>query len=167
MDVRKRFGSVLVIGALAVIGFAKPAAAQIGGGFSFLTNGGTGAGFAVNAARDWRNRGSFTFAPVGDFSFHSNDGAHATTYGGGIRANFHSMDTRFLPFGEIIAGGIHSSCDGCEGDNAFQFTWGAGVHVPMGVKWNILVQFDIITAFQDEATDNGFRMTFGVSVPWK
>jgi hypothetical protein len=169
MNVRKRFGSVLVIGALAVIGFAKPAAAQIGGGVSFLTNGGTGAGFAVNAAKDHWAHGSFSFAPTGDFSYHSNDGAHSTTYGGGVRANWHIANARNLqPFGEFLAGGIHlSSCDGCGSDNAFQLTYGAGVHIPMSPKWNLLAQFDIITAMRDDATDSGFRMTFGASVPWK
>jgi len=166
--VRKRFGSVLVIGVLAVMGFAKPAAAQIGAGFSFLTNDGTGAGFAVNAAKDWRKQNEMlTWAPVGDFSFHSNDGTHATTFGGGIRANFHTKDTRFMPFGEFLAGGISYSCDGCDGQSAFQLTYGAGVHIPISPKWNILAQFDIISAFFDAGQDRGFRMTFGISVPWK
>jgi len=166
--VGKRFGLTFVIGALALIGFARPASAQIGAGFSFLTNGGTGAGFAVNAAKEMRHRGSIGLAPAGDFSFHSNDGIHATTFGGGLRANFHTMDTRFIPFGEVLLGALSAgeTCDGCDnGDTSFQITWGAGVHVPVGAKWNILAQFDIISAMRDPI-DNGFRMTFGVSVPW-
>jgi hypothetical protein len=157
-----------VIGALGVLGFAKPASAQIAGGVSFLQNAGTGAGFALSAAKDWKAQKRMTLAPVGDFSFHSHDGQHATTFGGGIRANIHQMDTRFMPFVELIAGGISYSggCDGCDGESAFQLTYGGGVHIPMSPKWNIFAQFDIITAFFD-VTDSGFRYTFGVSVPWK
>ena len=77
------------------------------------------------------------------------------------------MDTRFLPFGEVLLGALSTSCDGCGGDTAFQITWGGGVHTPVSPKWNLLAQFDIITAMLDEATDNGFRMTFGISVPWQ
>jgi hypothetical protein len=165
MNVRKRFGLTFVIGALAMLGYARPASAQIGGGFSFLTNGETSTGFAVNAAKEMRHRGNIGLAPAGDFSIHFNDG-HVTTFGGGLRANFHTMDTRFIPFGEVLLGVLNTGCDGCDGDTAFQITWGAGVHVPVSPKWNILAQFDIITAMRDAGTDNGFRMTFGISMPW-
>jgi len=164
---RKPLGLVVVIGAFVVMGLAKPATAQIGGGFSFLQNAGTSAGFALNAAKEMKHRGSIGLAPAGDFSFHLKNGGHTTTLGGGLRANFHTKDTRFMPFGEFLAGALNTGCDGCEGDTAFQLTYGAGVHIPMSAKWNILAQFDIITAMLDDATDNGFRMTFGISVPWQ
>lgn len=152
---------VVTIGCLSVDRAVAQTPALFGAGLSFISDEGTGAGFAVNVSKDLIS-GPVGLGPVGDFSLHHDNGTW-TTFGGGVRVTGHPAEAKVTPFGQFLVGASSISFGG--NDTFLTFIYGGGVHVPLGDRLNFLFQFDLVNLRSDFGSTTGKRTTLGISIP--
>lgn len=154
--------AVMAWGWLSVAGAFAQTPGVAGMGLSLLTNEGTAAGFMVTASKELVS-GSVGVGPVGDFSLH-HDNATWTTFSGGVRVTGHPEEAKVMPFGQFLVGATIFNF----GDLStyLTFTYGGGVHVPIGEGLNLLFQFDLLNLRSGLGSGSTFkRTTIGVSIP--
>ena len=153
---------VFVLGCLPVERAAAQTPPLLAAGLSLMSDKGTAAGFAVNASRDLTS-GNIGFGPVGDFSLHRDNGVTWTTFGGGVRLSGRPAASSVIPFGQFLIGA--SVISAADAETFLTFTFGGGLHVPIGERLNFLFQFDLVNARFEGGSETGKRTTFGISVP--
>jgi hypothetical protein len=154
---------ILAVGVLALFETSLFAADRIPGdlfgGYSFVTNTGTGARVTSHG---WNASYAYnvgTFGLVGDFSGYYRLGVHTHIYAGGPQINFHQEKTDI--FGRALFGGVQTT-----GSNGFVMGYGGGVDVKASEMFKLrVVQVDWMPVRMNGNWDNSpVRMSFGVVV---
>lgn len=132
-------------------------------GFTFFMQGGASSA-AVNV-NNW-------LGIVGDFgAYHAPSGVSslvAETYMAGPRFSYRHWD-RFIPFGQVLAGGMHSSAVATgftDSSNAFAFGAGGGADlvIARGGRFALRPQMEYLGFRANGNTTNNVRLSIGIVV---
>jgi hypothetical protein len=129
-------------------------------GFTVYTNGGS-ASVALNA--------NHCLGLVGDFgAYHAPSGLNnltAATYAFGPRFSYRHLD-RFVPFGQFLVGGLHSSVVTSaftDASNSFAFAAGTGIDLGLdrGGRFALRPQIDYFGVHAKDSTISNVRLSLG------
>ena len=171
---RKRTLMNVLLGTVALLVVASPAAAQNTGdvsfGYSFLRLMDEGDSLNIPAGWNVSFAGNATdlFSAVGEVGGHykSEDGSTLKIHSfmAGVRVAARG-NPRVVPFAQVLGGGAYGSVDG-------DGSWDSAIQPGGGVDFRlndsdllIRAQADFPIYFEDGETFNGFRATFSVVVP--